>query len=88
MTESVLRLEMEGSGEFVITLPGTSYQVTFRKLADCPGFSASHNIRGDWDATITRSEFLARAWRIANDKARELGWIAPGAERDAITKMI
>jgi hypothetical protein len=87
MADPVLRVEMQDT-EFVITMPGTSYQVTFRKLADGPGFSASHNIRDDWDAPITRSEFLARAWRIANDKARELGWIALGAERDAITKMI
>jgi hypothetical protein len=71
MTDPVLRLEMEGSREFVITMPGTSYKVTFRELADGPGLSASHNIR----APITRSEFLARAWRVANDKARELGWI-------------
>ena len=25
---------------------------------------------------ITRAEFLARALKLANDKARELGWIA------------
>ena len=73
MTDPVLRLEMEGSREFVITMPGTSYKVTFRELADGPGLSASHNIRDDRDAPITRSEFLARAWRVANDKARELG---------------
>jgi len=85
--ESALHVEVLDD-EFVITMPGTSYKVTFRKLADGPGLSASHNIRDDQDAPITRSEFLARAWRIANDKARELGWIAPGAERDAITKMI
>ena len=88
MTEPVLRLEMKGSDEFVITMRGTSYQVTFRKLADGPGFSASHDMRDERGAPVTGSEFLGRAWRIANDKARELGWIALGAERDAITKMI
>ena len=62
MTDPVLRLEMEGSREFVITMPGTSYKVTFRELADGPGLSASHNIWDDWGA-ITRSEFLASAWR-------------------------
>jgi hypothetical protein len=75
MIDPVLRLEMQDT-EFVITVPGTSYQVTFRQLADGPGISASHNIcRDDRDASITRSEFLGRAWRVANDKARELGWI-------------
>ena len=58
MTDPVLRLEMEGSREFVITMPGTSYKVTFRELADGPGLSASHNIRDDRDAPITRSGFL------------------------------
>jgi hypothetical protein len=24
---------------------------------------------------ITQAEFLERAWKLANDKARELGWI-------------
>jgi hypothetical protein len=31
--------------------------------------------RGDKDAGVSQVEFLARAWRVANDKARELGWI-------------
>ena len=70
--ESALHVEVLDD-EFVITMPGTSYKVTFRELADGPGLSASHNIRDDRDAPITRSEFLARAWRVANDKARELG---------------
>ena len=74
MTHPLLRLETQGS-DIVITLPGTSYQVTFRKLADYPGISASHNIQDERDAPITRAEFLALAWRVANDKARELGWI-------------
>jgi hypothetical protein len=36
MTDPLLRLEMRDT-EFVITMPGTSYQVTFRQLADGPG---------------------------------------------------
>jgi hypothetical protein len=24
---------------------------------------------------MTMSEFLAKAWKLANDRARELGWI-------------
>ena len=67
--ESALHVEVLDD-EFVITMPGTSYKVTFRKLAGGPGLSASHKIRDDPDTPITRSEFLARAWRVANDKAR------------------
>jgi hypothetical protein len=25
---------------------------------------------------MTHADFLARAWKLANDKARELGWIS------------
>ena len=25
---------------------------------------------------MTQAEFLARAWKLANDRARELGWIS------------
>jgi hypothetical protein len=33
------------------------------------------DFRGDKDAGMPLADFLARAWRVANDKARELGWI-------------
>jgi hypothetical protein len=29
----------------------------------------------DKRASISQSKFLAEAWNVANDKARELGWI-------------
>jgi hypothetical protein len=74
MTDPRLRPETQGS-DIVITMPGTSYQVRFRKPANGPGLGASHNMQDDNDAPITRSEFFARVWRVAKDKARELGWI-------------
>jgi hypothetical protein len=52
MTDPRLRLEIQGS-EFVITMPGTSFQVTFRKLVDYPGISASHNMQDDRDGPVT-----------------------------------
>jgi hypothetical protein len=70
------RLKLETlDGAIVISLPGTNYQVTFQRLAEVPGISASHNILDDPDAPITSLEFLERAWGVAKDKARELGWI-------------
>jgi hypothetical protein len=74
MNDPRLKLEMQ-DGAIVISLPGTSYQVTFRSLPDGRNLSASHNIEDDGDAPITPLEFLERAWGIAKDKARELGWI-------------
>ena len=29
----------------------------------------------DGRVPLAQAEFLARAWKLANDKARELGWI-------------
>jgi hypothetical protein len=33
------------------------------------------DVRGDKTAGISQVDFLARAGRVANDKARELGWM-------------
>jgi hypothetical protein len=49
--------------------------VTFQRLDDRPGISASHHITADGDAPITPLQFLDRAWGVAKDKAKELGWI-------------
>jgi hypothetical protein len=31
--------------------------------------------KDDLRVAMTAAEFLAKAWKLANDKARELGWI-------------
>ena len=58
----------------VVTMPGTSYSVTYSKLHDSPLLVAS-DIRDDPDSPISKYTFRAQAWIAANDKARELGWI-------------
>lgn len=68
-----LRVEVE-DGSIIVTLPGTSFRVTYRKPSQYLGLLA-FDLRGDKDAGIAEAGFLARAWRVANDKARELGWI-------------
>jgi hypothetical protein len=75
--EPELKVEVaENARALIITLPGTDYQITYRKLADISGVSGAHDIRqDDPEAPLNRSEFLARAWTIAKAKARELGWI-------------
>ena len=57
----------------VVTIPGTSYSVTYRKR-DEPWLLAS-DIRADKNSPISRWTFRAQAWTAANEKARELGWI-------------
>ena len=71
-----LRVEVQGD-DIVVTLPGTSYVVTYYRAAAFPQqlLTKSHSGREDQDAPMTQAEFHARAWKAANDKARELGWI-------------
>jgi hypothetical protein len=63
--------------EILITLPGTSYAVTYYRATAFPQqlLTKSHSGVDDNDAPMTQAEFHGRAWKLANDKARELGWI-------------
>ena len=54
------------------TLPGADYAVTYYK-APRQLLAKSYSGREVEGAPMTRVEFHARAWRLANDKARELG---------------
>jgi hypothetical protein len=61
--------------DIIITLPGSSYTVTDYKPKNSPQLLAKRIAsRDDPSVAMTLSEFLAGAWRLANDKARELGW--------------
>jgi hypothetical protein len=77
MTESWGRLRIDVvNDEIIVSVPGTSYRVTYFKRANSPQLLArniSHS--DDFRTGLKLSEFLSRAWRVANDKARELRWI-------------
>jgi hypothetical protein len=61
--------------ELIVTLPGSNYAVTYFKRDGSPGLLAKNIIQID-DPRLpqTAGEFLSKAWKIANHKARELGW--------------
>jgi hypothetical protein len=62
--------------EIIVSLPGTSYGVTYFKRGNSPQLLAKHiSNEDDFRTPLRLSDFLSRAWRMANDKARELGWI-------------
>ena len=69
-----LRVEVEDD-RIVVTLPGTTFHVIYRKPNDTRRL-VRIALQADKSAGITQGDFLARAKRIVNDKARELGWIA------------
>jgi hypothetical protein len=77
LLEAMTDLELEvWDRDVIVTLPGSSYAVTYYKPKNSPQLLAKH-IASDDDpgAPMTGAEFLATAWRLANHKARELGWI-------------
>jgi hypothetical protein len=63
--------------EIIVTLPGFRYSVTYYKPDRSPQLVARNiPIKDDPAAGFTASQFLEAAWWLANDKARQLGWIA------------
>ena len=72
--ESALHVEVVGD-EIVVSLPESQYSVTYYKAS--PQLRAKHITKKyDPHVPMTVSEFVARAWKLANDKARELRWRA------------
>ena len=62
--------------DIIVTLLGTNYSVTYFKRRGSPGlFAKDFANEDDPRVPMTSAEFLAKAWKVANDKARELGWI-------------
>ena len=57
-----------------ITLPGTWFTVTYRKLTGLPDLVAT-NVVDDRRVAMKKADFHVRSLRVAKDKARELGWI-------------
>jgi hypothetical protein len=71
-----LHVEVQGDN-IIVTLPGTSYVITYYRSAAFPQqlITKSHSGHEGHGTPMTQAEFHARAWTVANDKARELGWI-------------
>ncbi|MGC1345387.1 MAG: hypothetical protein WA863_04635 [Methyloceanibacter sp.] len=81
-------VEVQGR-DIIVTLPGTNFMVTYFKPARTSHLIARPNWTNDPDASIELGEFLAKALRLANAKARELGWIVQrSADRSRRTPAI
>jgi hypothetical protein len=71
-----LHIELKGGNELVVTMTGSTFRAVYRK----PNRGAQLVPKLDYfqdeqKGPIARREFIALARRLANDKARELGWI-------------
>ena len=70
-----LQVEVRG-GSIIVTLPATSYSVTYCMSLKGPYLHArSLPTQYDREAGMTTEEFLTEAWQLAHLRARELGWI-------------
>jgi hypothetical protein len=75
MSRSELQCQVR-DGEIIVIFQGTHYSVTYFRPSDLPHLIAKDFPReNEKGAPLTQAEFLAQAWRLANAKARELGWI-------------
>jgi hypothetical protein len=73
--KSELRVQVVDD-EIIVIRPGSFYSVTYYKPDRSPQLLARRlPDRDDLRIPMKLSEFLAQAWRLANEKARELGWI-------------
>jgi hypothetical protein len=60
----------------VVTLPGYSYSVAYYKPEGSPVLLVKYSVaKNDLRLSMSGPQFLAKARKLANDKARELGWI-------------
>jgi hypothetical protein len=62
--------------QIVVVLTGSIYTVTYYKQRGSHGLLAKDIAnKDDPRVQMTAAKFLAKAWKAANEKARELGWI-------------
>jgi len=69
-------LRVAAGSEIVITASDSDYAMTYHKPASSPQLLArSFPRKEDRRVSMTLADFLTAAHKLANDKARELGWI-------------
>jgi hypothetical protein len=61
--------------EIVVTLPGYRYSADYKAEGSSRLVVRYSSLQKDLRIHMTAAEFRAKAWKIANEKARELGWI-------------
>jgi hypothetical protein len=66
-----LNIEIQWN-RIIVTMPGTSFTATYRREAS--GIDRIGLTGSDLNAPISR-DFITRADEVANEHARQLGWI-------------
>jgi hypothetical protein len=74
---SELHVEVRAD-EIIVVVPHSTYAATYCRSRDSSSLVLTQVSSPDKDdprSTQTAAQFLGLAWQVANDKARELGWI-------------
>jgi len=75
-TDEVESFEVKVEGDAIaVTFIDTPFKVVYRKPPDQPHLAASGFSKEPNATQAQIAAFLSVAWRLANDKARRLGWI-------------
>jgi hypothetical protein len=69
--DTELTVEVYGN-HIIVTLPGTHYSGPTSSQKASGGWATDMVHEDDLRIGMTSAEFLAKAWKVANDKAREL----------------
>jgi hypothetical protein len=76
MLRRELLVEVEHD-HIVVRVTGTSYAVSYYRMASSTGLGARNlPLRDDHRAPMSRLEFIKSSWELAKAKAQELHWIA------------
>jgi hypothetical protein len=71
-----IRVAVQGS-EIEVSASGTDYVVKYYRCANSPQLLVKRFPRKeDMGVAMTLADFLTAAYKLANDKARQLRWIA------------
>jgi hypothetical protein len=84
VTHSNLKIEVQDP-YILVAMRGTCLRAKYRKQ-DAP-WLAPEEYGEDPEAAITFSEFRTLAWEVANEEARQLGWIRTCNELHEAAKM-
>ena len=60
--------------DIVVSHPDTGFSVTYRKDGDAPMLVAIDGIY-ERNIDVERLNFLVKAWKVAHQKARAIGWL-------------
>jgi len=64
--------------EILVTMPGTSFSIVYERTKDNQLIASDFSGRKvqNEENKVSFPQFLSLAWTAANEKAREIGWIA------------